>query len=746
MAQVSKVNEKADVASAEVVPTLFIGLGGAGAEALWRIRRRFLNKVWHDDSGQVFELGSLEEFPFAEFLQIDLDQSFYSCLDYRTQQSFNTLADKIRFKEEEKLVKKLDLNRYFRSEEDLDKYPLIKEWFPLARKTINELNIDPEKGTGQIRAISRLYFFDKYQEIRAAIRCKCDSLLSNMSSDALQKRLGLQVQMDALKIVVVASTAGGTGSGSFLDIGYLAGWVGKQAAIQRVTTNLVLMLPTAYQSAGPRTEANTYAALMEMETCMRQGSRHIHQWVEEEVPRDMPAYPYSDVYLLDTANLAGAKKSDISDLFDMIADALFEDFSEAKFGTRKRRGVVHLEQHKAFPYFSRVDRKIYGDMKLMFSKHYSSFGQATLDFRHDSQVGIDGDDENPIFLKLDRMPDRTQLFSDFLQRAMPWVDAEPDKYLTGSYSSDQYRCYIGVKDSKRFEACYGTELRSRIPSDTMMTGQEIKFVEIDTPGKLVCYTELSGLTLPSLKAMDDWYAAYCRENDKIPVHTHRLTSTFVHARELTLNELASRAEDFKLFVQAVALGVLTRIEKGRDAGLYTVRKKGRTQAIGDEKRLRMNGMPGNTVEIVKEQVNFELESLGSVDQLAIWVALIERYAAVIYPLAVMQQDGVDVGRKSLPTLMCEKLVEEWAGRLERKVGKGQAERLMHQARAKLIECTEEIPGSTADVYPYEVKMDEIQPKRVLRRIVLDPGWSLSGAAPAQASVATPVVAPQMVMR
>jgi hypothetical protein len=408
--------------------------------------------------------------------------------------------------------------------------------------------------------------------------------------------------------------------------------------------------------------------------------------------------------------------------------------------------LIVQKRHKVFPYFSRVDRKIYGDMKLMFSKRYSSFGQATLDFRHDSQVGIDGDDENPIFLKLDRMPDRTQLFSDFLQRAMPWVDAEPDKYLTGSYSSDQYRCYIGVKDSKRFEACYGTELRSRVPSDTILTGREIIFVEIDTPGKLVCYTELSGLTLPSLKAMDDWYEAYCLENDdKIPVHTHRLTSTFVHARELTLNELASRAEDFKLFVQAVALGVLTRIEKGQDAGLYTVRKKGRTQAIGDEKKLRMNGMPGDKVEIVKEQVNFDLESLGSVDQLAIWVALIEHYAAVIYPLAVMRQDGVDVERRSLPTLMCEKLVEEWAGRLERKVGKGEAERLMHQARAKLIECTEEVPGSTADVYPYEVKMDEIQPKRVLRRIVLDPNWSLSDTAPAQASVDTLVAAPQIVM-
>ncbi|MHB0986395.1 MAG: hypothetical protein ACYC05_12495 [Sulfuricella sp.] len=52
------------------MPTLFIGLGGTGAEVLWRIRRNILSKEWHDKSDQPFELGSLEEFPFAQFLHI----------------------------------------------------------------------------------------------------------------------------------------------------------------------------------------------------------------------------------------------------------------------------------------------------------------------------------------------------------------------------------------------------------------------------------------------------------------------------------------------------------------------------------------------------------------------------------------------------------------------------------------------------------------------------------------------------
>lgn len=1103
----------------EVVPTLFIALGGTGAEILLRIRRRILNSLW-GPKRQPVRLQELTEFPYAEFLQIDLDAN--TVAETGKAAKTDILGSEVRFKEQERLVKKLDLNRYVRSDEDLDKYPLIKEWFPLSRKTLNELNIDPEKGAGQIRAISRLYFFDKYQEIKNSIRNKCDVLLSNVTSDAQQKRLELKVQTGALKIVVVASTAGGTGSGSFLDLGYLAGWIGKERANQGVTTNLVLMLPTGFQGAGlSRTEANTYAALMEMETCMRQGSRYIHQWVKEDVPREMPISPYSDVYLMDTANLAGAKTADITDLYDMIADALFEDFSTAEFANKKRSISVNQNQYKIVPYEPALPQETYGDMKFTFSRGYSSFGQSTIDthldqkknvvlFRQvngmlkaffgvasddpksnvpteaerdelianrmylgsgnevidydfvvqteqyrkgaerttyplitellrvngiarldDIEKGIDDtfesirvsgnykewpsriqevirqinqdafkqveagtgihedairkrrsdvlaelldadskdglikalwarvdnkerggldytielikrikdrldnantglaklldenskwfsdlsghlrndeatklqehlnqavgkllgaqnqseaklkqiahatklyvryhlyaaaskqaavlvrslsdelgkqrgtdadgnaiwggfvgelesgrslvrniiadaegqiartqeamkqghamyfvlpaarskvdelemlppvqarqwaeeafadfggtqelfkllgedegraellgklrnralqlvggneteDEENPLFAALDQHANLGQLFGDFLQRAMPWVGARVDGYLKPQNSNDQYKCFVGVKHAKKFEEKYAALLKSRLPTVTMMTAKEIGFVEIDAPGKVVCYIELSGLPLPSLKALDQWHSSY-RGEEKIPLHTHRLTSTFVHARELTLKELSDRAEDFKVFVQAVALGVLTRTPKGEDAGTYSVKKRGKPMTIGDEKRLRLSGIPDAYKEIVKEQIGFDLDCLNSADQLAMWVALMEHYAYAVYPLAVQKHDGVDVERKSLPTLMCEKLLKEWTVRLERKAGKDQADRVLRRARDKLAQWTDEIPGSSKDPYPYEVNVNDIQPKLVLRRAVLEPGWTLGGS-------------------
>jgi len=156
MAEELKDGKKTEVTLTEVVPTLFIALGGTGAQVLWRIRRRILNTLWGSGTENPVRLDSLTEFPFAEFLQIDL--SAFETEQGKAQKN-DILANKVLFKEEEMLVKKLNLSKYTRSDEDLDRFPLVKEWFPLSRKTINELNIDPEKGAGQIRAISRLYFF-----------------------------------------------------------------------------------------------------------------------------------------------------------------------------------------------------------------------------------------------------------------------------------------------------------------------------------------------------------------------------------------------------------------------------------------------------------------------------------------------------------------------------------------------------------------------------------------------------------
>jgi hypothetical protein len=123
MAEERKDVKQPDIILSEVVPTLFIALGGTGAEVLWRIRRRIMNTLWGSGTGKTVRLNSLTEFPLAEFLHIDLDAN--TITQKGKAKKSDILANKVIFKEEERLIKKLDLSKYVRTDEDLAKYPLI---------------------------------------------------------------------------------------------------------------------------------------------------------------------------------------------------------------------------------------------------------------------------------------------------------------------------------------------------------------------------------------------------------------------------------------------------------------------------------------------------------------------------------------------------------------------------------------------------------------------------------------------
>jgi hypothetical protein len=176
---------------------------------------------------------------------------------------------------------------------------------------------------------------------------------------------------------VIASNAGGTGAGSAIDLG----WIAKAIARQEVSdsqVDLVMFLPSGYAKANKeRTEANAYATLMELETTMRDMNARV-QWMDPDSVVGRGA-PFDDVYFVDTANLANKATQDVKDVYQMVADTLFEDFASADFANRKRSVAVNQQQHKLGPYNPRVPEQRFGDMRLSYSKVYSAFGQAVLD-------------------------------------------------------------------------------------------------------------------------------------------------------------------------------------------------------------------------------------------------------------------------------------------------------------------------------------------------------------------------------
>ena len=296
------LDKKAEL-TVDLRPTLFIGSGGTGMEVMLRIRRRILSAVWNRHN--PVRVDSIAQFPVARFLHFDLDAG--AVIDEGKSQRSDPWYELVKLSDEERLVEYLDLPQYHESDDSLARFPLIEKWMPLRPKKLRSLGIDPSKGAGQIRAVARLYLFDKYPKLRGRIKGALNFLGSNAGNERKEnyQRLGLQVDTSRFRIVVIASCAGGTGAGSALDLG----WLSKAIARQEVAdsqVDLVMFLPSGYARANKeRTEANAYATLMELETAMRDMNAQV-RWMEPDSLVGKGA-PFDDVYFVDNANLAGKK-------------------------------------------------------------------------------------------------------------------------------------------------------------------------------------------------------------------------------------------------------------------------------------------------------------------------------------------------------------------------------------------------------------------------------------------------------
>jgi hypothetical protein len=371
---IAAADKKAEL-KVDLRPTLFIGAGGTGMEVMMRIRRRIMSEVWNRHSPTRVE--SIAQFPVARFLHFDLDN--HAIIDEGKSPRTDPWYELVKLTDEERLVEPLDLPQYHESDDSLARFPLIENWMPLRPKKLRSLGIDPSKGAGQIRALARLYLFDKYPKLRGRIKGALNFLSSNAGNERKEnyQRLGLQVDTSKFRIVVIASCAGGTGAGSAIDLG----WISKAIARQEVSdsqVDLVMFMPSGFAKANKeRTEANAYATLMELETSMRDMNAQV-RWMDPDSMVGKGA-PFDDVYFVDTANLANKATQDIKDVYQMVADTLFEDFASADFANRKRSIAVNQQQHKLGPHNPRVPEQRFGDMRLSYSKVYSAFGQAVLD-------------------------------------------------------------------------------------------------------------------------------------------------------------------------------------------------------------------------------------------------------------------------------------------------------------------------------------------------------------------------------
>ncbi len=359
-----------------VSPTLLVGIGGTGKEILLRFRRLVVERY-----------GSLGVLPFIQYVHMDTDRTRAAQEQYDVKSEDDPLYTKLRFMPSERVSLTIDggTGKYV---EHINRFPNIKRWFE-AKGKIASMG-DLEEGAGQFRMASRLGFF--HSQNFGNLTSRLDQAAGALRDAANQKaasELGFELDASQIEIVVVASLAGGTGGGVFLDMGYLLAKVFPGAS--RIG---LFLLPNFFRgyAGATRVRANGYAALTEL-NYYSFGHFFLGDW-DAANPSFFPPPPYGNTYLIDATNEAGLEIGSSGkefDIYGMVSEFLFQDFSIGSFSGMKRATRVNLEQFNLNVYThnflnveldqqSTDERNLVGDT---YPTRFGSFGLAGISFPTD---------------------------------------------------------------------------------------------------------------------------------------------------------------------------------------------------------------------------------------------------------------------------------------------------------------------------------------------------------------------------
>ena len=338
----------------EFMPTILIGLGGTGKEVLLRIRRQFVEKY-----------GSLKDFPILSYLYIDTDNAPSEEGGIAREQDL--LINDIDFQPSEKIFNPVNPSDYIHKIHDV---PHIKQWLNTTGE-IGKLGT-MNTGAGQIRPAARLALFHNYDEIVAKLTSAKSRITDSKSINLVKDKHKIKnVNTDKINVYVITSGSGGTGSGMFIDFGFMVRNIFKNNAI----SSAYILLPQIFQGYGKeRVYGNGYAALKELEYYNLKNTFEV-SW-KKNFPNTFQPGVYDDVYLIDGENSKNLSLSDISnkDIYKMLADSIFQDFSNSDFANYKRGVRVNLVQYK---------QRLWPDdtttvTENTYSRKYSTLGQATI--------------------------------------------------------------------------------------------------------------------------------------------------------------------------------------------------------------------------------------------------------------------------------------------------------------------------------------------------------------------------------
>ncbi len=219
-------------------------------------------------------------------------------------------------------------------------------------------------GAGQVRARGRLALFARIDQVFSNIeRAIHDVNLIKTGKQAYDEHFQVSTR-GGVEVYIVSSLAGGTGSGMFLDVSFIA------RRFLDATSNLtgVLVLPRIFTGrAGVHlVKPNAFGALKELEQFSKLGLKEQLTIRYGSNSLDAKQPPFDLLYLIDSINEAGKGVRETSELTSIIAQGMYIQIG-SQIGADSANTVDNIKTHLSTA--GRVRNR---------SISYGSFGVGTL--------------------------------------------------------------------------------------------------------------------------------------------------------------------------------------------------------------------------------------------------------------------------------------------------------------------------------------------------------------------------------
>jgi serine/threonine protein kinase len=153
--------------------------------------------------------------------------------------------------------------------------------------------------TTGVRALGRLAFCDHYRFIVRRLQTELNACMDPDALASALRQTGLGLRTNRIRVYLVTSLAGGTGSGMFLDLAYTVRALLKQAGCEQPDVVGLFLLPGVDRNrTRTLTLGNACAALRELSHFARPGSTFTAKYHQREAPIQDGEPPFSRCILL----------------------------------------------------------------------------------------------------------------------------------------------------------------------------------------------------------------------------------------------------------------------------------------------------------------------------------------------------------------------------------------------------------------------------------------------------------------